>query len=636
METTLSQPPIATAPQQISTPRRVGLVMTYNQRETCISAISSLLSQTLALDLIIVSDDCSTDGTYEVITDYFSKNGKPSNVELYQSEKNLGFIPHFNALLKNNCRDDDLIFYNAGDDISEVIRVEEFYSECVTKGNPRYFLGHSYVTSFGSGTEEILVPPIESIKQNRELCLIASAYHIGASQVFTGALFFDFGPILFDDCYEDLTLGYRALLKDAYHFIPKALLRYRVGGLSSWQKNPLEKKRGRLKSTLTQRAVDSMQSGDFEALTTIQDCYRQYGFSHLPHQNKTRIVVVSDEPPDSRLYSYSISDHFPLVSNICEVIQKTSLSILESIDFWGKNHKELPDLVWVVASRVRSPHLLDLLERAASLKEAKLAVDLGLTPSLEAIFSSLDTTVLPERFIETCSNVSIHTANICLYNDLLKHPAYSHTTYLPPLQDVDGPDPILPYPEERRGVAIVIGANAQVEKDLSIFKKAYEANKLGIAKPDVFQIRTPVSFGQIDNESDIEQYLIPTKRELDLSKYGYMAIFSSSSLEDASSIHHWWASGARHCLPSFVNSDAARFNELVHGNNCLFVNSSIDAWTAALDIVRSQIDPLRAIASNARRDVYFKFSVQKRVNQIGELISHCCDSKRHFDKFLPL
>ena len=636
METTLSQPPMATAKQQISTPRRVGLVMTYNQRETCISAINSLLTQALALDLIIVSDDCSTDGTYEVITDHFSQNGKPSHVEIYKSEKNLGFIPHFNALLKNHCRDDDLIFYNAGDDISETSRVEEFYREYVTKGKPRHFLGHSYVTSFGSGTEEILVPPVESIKHNRELCLIASAYHIGASQVFTGALFFDFGPILFDDCYEDLTLGYRALLKDAYHFIPKALLRYRVGGLSSWQKNPLEKKRGRLKSTLTQRAVDSMRSGDFEALTTIQDCYSQYGFSHTPHPNRIRITIVSDETPDSRLYTYSISDHFPLVSNICEVSQKTSLSILESIDSWGENHKELPDLVWVVASRVRLPHLLDLLERVASLKEAKLAVDLGLTPSLEAIFSSLNTTDLPERFIDKCSNVSIHTANIRLYNDLLKHPAYSHISYLPPLQDVDGPDRTVSHSGERRGIAIVLGADANAEKNLSIFQKAYETNKLGIAKPDVFRIRTPDSFGQIDNESDIEQYLIPAKGELDLSKYEYMAIFSSPSLGDASSIHHWWASGARYCLPVFVSSDAVQVSELIHGNNCLFVNNNVDAWTAAFDIVRSKVDPLQAIASNARRDVYFKFSAQKRVNQISELISYCCASRHHFDKFLPL
>ena len=623
-------------PPHNSTARRVGLVMTYNQRETCIEAINSLFAQTLALDLIIVSDDCSTDGTYELIADYFSKNGKPSNVELYQSEKNLGFIPHFNVLLKNHCRDDDLIFYNAGDDISETSRVEEFYREYATKGKPRHFLGHSYVTSFGSGTEEILVPPIESIKDNRELYLIASAYHIGASQVFTGALFFDFGPILFDDCYEDLTLGYRALLKNAYHFIPKAMLRYRIGGLSSWQKNPLDKKRARLRSTLTQRAVDSMRSGDFEALKTIQDCYSQYGFSHVPHHNRVRIIVVSDEPPDSRLFTYSISDHFHLISNICEASQKTSVSVLESIDCWERGDQVAPDLVWIAASRIKPQNVMNFLERTASIKKIKLVFDLGLSPSLEAMFPGLYAPDIEKRFIDNLSNISIHTANIHLYKTLLTLPAYSRTTCLPPLQDVDGPDPTLLHPGERRGIVIVIGENDQVEKSLSIFEKAYETNRLGIAKPDVFRIRAPVSSEEINNRNNSEPHLILAERELNLSKYDYLAIFSSPPLVETSSIHHWWASGARNGLPAFVNSNAARFSELVHGNNCLFVTDSIDSWIAALDLVRSRIDVLHVIASNARREVYFNFSAQKRVHQIGELIGYSCDSKQHFDKFLPL
>ena len=636
METTHSHPPMATATQHISTPRRVGLVMTYNQRETCIEAINSLLTQTLILDLIIVSDDCSTDGTYELIADYFSKNGKPSNVELYQSEKNLGFIPHFNALLKNHCRDDDLIFYNAGDDISEVNRVEEFYREYATKGKPRYFLGHSYVTSFGSGTEEILVPPIESIKDNRELCLIASAYHIGASQVFTGALFFDFGPILFDDCYEDLTLGYRALLKDAYHFIPKALLRYRIGGLSSWQKNPLEKKRGRLKSTLTQRAVDSMRSGDFEALKTIQDCYSQYGFSHTPHPNRVRVIIVSDETSDPRLFTYSISDHFRLVSNICEASQKTSVSVLESIDCWERGDQVAPDLVWIAASRIKPQNLMNFLERTASLQKIKLVFDLGLTPSLKDInlrFSAVD---VAKQLIDNSPSVSIHTANLQLYNDLLKNLAHSRITYLPPLQDVDGPDPRIPYPREQRGAAIVIGESAQAEESLSVFEEAYEATKVGIAKPHIFRTRDTEMSVELNIQKNIRRDAILVRAGFDLADYDYLAIFSGSLLEEVASIHHWWASGARYCLPVFINSKATYSNNLIHGNNCLFVNNSVDAWIFALGLVRSRQDALRGIASKARRDVYFNFSIQKNAREVTELLGLCYGSNNFFKKFLSL
>ena len=622
-------------PSHNSTARRVGLVMTYNQRETCIEAINSLFAQTLALDLIIVSDDCSTDGTYELIADYFSKNGKPSNVELYQSEKNLGFIPHFNVLLKNHCRDDDLIFYNAGDDISEIIRVEEFYREYAAKGKPQHFLGHSYVTSFGSGTEEILAPPIESIKENRELCLIASAYHIGASQVFTGALFFDFGPILFDDCYEDLTLGYRALLKNAYHFIPKALLRYRIGGLSSWQKNPLEKKRGRLKSTLTQRAVDSMRSGDFEALKIIQDCYSQYGFSHTPHPNRVRIIIVSDEAPDSRLYTYSISDHFSRISNVSETELKTPSGFLNLSD--GNSTSDDPlNLVWLVASRMSSAHLGKLVARAKSDKGTRFVLDLGLIPTLKTIFPNLNTADIVKELINSSANVFIHTANVHLYRELMKYPELLGTTYLPPLQDIDGPDPTIPDHEEKRGIVVTIGENAQQKESLSVLENVFIANRRGLGGLHTLQLTQFTIDGEILCHARYDMNTAFATKEIDFNNYDYLIVIGGSSPEESALVHYWWELGAKHCLPTFIDSAMFSPNQLTHGSNCLFVNNNINSWAAAIDLLLTRYDALQAIAKKARRDLYFEFSIQKRVRHVSEIIGNYLSMPRFFDKYLPL
>ncbi len=604
--------------------------MTYNQRETCISAISSLLAQTLALDLIIVSDDCSTDGTYEVITDHFSKNGKPSNVELYQSEKNLGFIPHFNALLKNHCRDDDLIFYNAGDDISETSRIEEFYREYLAKGKPRYFLGHSYVTSFGSGTEEILVPPIESIKDNRELCLIASAYHIGASQVFTGALFFDFGPILFDDCYEDLTLGYRALLKDAYHFIPKALLRYRVGGLSSWQKNPLEKKRGRLKSTLTQRAVDSMRSGDFEALTSIQDCYSQYGFSLIPHPDRVRVTVISEETQTSQLPTYSITDHFPVISNVCETKWETPTKFLESTNLTP------PDQVWIVASRMESRKVRQILSKSEYPKGTNLVIDLGLAPSLKAISPSLNIEHLTMEFIAELSNVSIHTANAHLFNELKNYPALSSTTYLPPLQNIDGTDPIIQCLEEKKGLIVVIGESTQSRKTLSVLEKSYADNRLDWLKLNTILLTDAELDGWITNQEGVRDITDVHTNNEDLSHYSYMVIISGNSQKHSAAIDYWWGLGARNCIPVFINAESVRMDYLIHGDDCLYVSSTVDAWNAALELVNTAFHQLHKIAARARSNAYFNRSIQKKIAHVAWVIGRNRGIAPFYDKFLPL
>ena len=630
METTLSQPPMATAKQRISTPRRVGLVMTYNQRETCISAISSLLSQTLALDLIIVSDDCSTDGTYEVITDYFSKNGKPSNVELYQSEKNLGFIPHFNALLKNNCRDDDLIFYNAGDDISEVNRVEEFYREYVTKGKPRYFLAHSYVTSFGSGKEEILVPPIESIKQNRELCLIASAYHIGASQVFTGALFFDFGPILFDDCYEDLTLGYRALLKNAYHFIPKALLRYRIGGLSNWQKNPLEKKRGRLKSTLAQRAVDSISSGDFGLLAVLHECYSQYGFSLKPHPHRVKIVVVSDFAPDFETKTYSISDHFESLNNVCDTQRLSSAQLLNTVSIEQKHTNET--LLWIVTSRISSLSMLELFTRIKASTGWSVVLDTGLqNPDIELVSSETHiNSVL--TYMHKAHAWQLHSSSASYAAEVINQFSANRVTYLPPLQYIDGPD--LERMEAKRGLVIVCD-------ELTISRDALEIiNKLSSSQA-ISNISMETVFLPPTEQQDRGISLLPLrlpntkKKGSDLSVYDFIVILSGHALYN-DTVRYWWSLGAKYNIPAFLLSNHTGDNCIRHGETALLVDSNETSWRLAFELIRANFGALKKVASEARRLAYFSCSFQKNAHHIVSMLGRHTNSVPFFDKFYPL
>jgi len=612
--------------------------MTYNQKETCIEAINSLLTQTLRLDLILISDDCSTDGTYECIADYLKHDCRGEHIRLYQTEKNLGFVPHFNRVIKENCTETDLIYYNAGDDISEVNRIEEFYKEYAAKGNPRHFLGHSYVTSFGSGKEEILVPPIESIKHNRELCLIASAYHIGASQVFTGALFFDFGPILFDDCYEDLTLGYRALLKEAYHFLPQALLRYRVGGLSSWQKNPLEKKRGRLKSTLTQRAVDSMRSGDFEALSTIQDCYSQYGFSHLPHHDRVRIAIIGEGKKHFDIFDYSIADHFSLVSNVCEVHWETPANFLDSIVNSSTDNLECYDLIWIIAARLGSMNLSTLFEKIALLKKKSVMIDWGLTPSLRMLFPSLEPEKINELLSKNAGYMRMHVANPDLYTQLGDIPMLSDTTYIAPLQNIDGHDPCKNLTQSSNGLVVVIGSDQKSQETLTIVQKAHSLispspgqlpSSLSILISDDGKIRKFMKSSQIEStKQNFNDLINPVD-------FDYMIIISENSPKYSAQVQYLWSLSATNCIATFINAEAPPLRDLIHGINYLSVDSNISAWSTLFEIVQTRFGVIQELGSNARRDAYFNYSIQKRIDWITRVLNPW-PSKGFFNKFLPL
>ncbi|HHC6613238.1 TPA: glycosyltransferase family 2 protein [Vibrio parahaemolyticus] len=67
---------------------KVSVIMpSYNSRDTIEASISSVLSQTFTDWELIIVDDCSTDGTWELITDYAHKY---LNIKVYQNTTNLG------------------------------------------------------------------------------------------------------------------------------------------------------------------------------------------------------------------------------------------------------------------------------------------------------------------------------------------------------------------------------------------------------------------------------------------------------------------------------------------------------------------------------------------------------------------
>ena len=73
------------------------LVATYNGEKYLKEQLESLLNQTYKNINIIISDDCSSDGTKEILKEYEIKH---QNITVYYQEKNLGYIKNFEFLLK--------------------------------------------------------------------------------------------------------------------------------------------------------------------------------------------------------------------------------------------------------------------------------------------------------------------------------------------------------------------------------------------------------------------------------------------------------------------------------------------------------------------------------------------------------
>ena len=88
-------------------------VITYNQEKFIGPAVDSILSQSYPNIEIVVGDDCSTDSTWEVLSEYHSRF--PEKIIAFRNERNLGITSNSNEVLRR-CRG-NYIAHMGGDDL---------------------------------------------------------------------------------------------------------------------------------------------------------------------------------------------------------------------------------------------------------------------------------------------------------------------------------------------------------------------------------------------------------------------------------------------------------------------------------------------------------------------------------------
>lgn len=86
---------------------------TYNGEKYILEQLKSFITQTRQPDELIITDDCSTDRTVEVLKN-FQKNA-PFSVKIYINDTNLGYTQNFNKALQ--LCSGDLVFLSDQDDV---------------------------------------------------------------------------------------------------------------------------------------------------------------------------------------------------------------------------------------------------------------------------------------------------------------------------------------------------------------------------------------------------------------------------------------------------------------------------------------------------------------------------------------
>lgn len=209
-------------------------LFTYNQEKFIRDAVRSALKQTYTPLQIIISDDFSTDSTFEIVKEETACYSGPHELILNRNSSNLGLIEHVNKIF--DISEGAFIIAAAGDDISLPSRTREIVAGFQETG--ALVVHHSAMVIDNEGQiKDTVLPGNDLLNKSMLRAAWSQSIYLGATGAWSREIHRLFGKIKNTDAYEDQVLGFRAMLYGRLHFIDKSLLYYRTGlGISNTKK----------------------------------------------------------------------------------------------------------------------------------------------------------------------------------------------------------------------------------------------------------------------------------------------------------------------------------------------------------------------------------------------------------------
>jgi len=193
----------------------------YNQEHYIREAVEGALSQTYSPLEIILSDDCSTDGTFAIMEEMVASYHGPHEVILNRNEGNLGIAGHANRVMEMSSG--EWIVFAAGDDISLPSRVSTTLR--VAEQHPDAYSVMLGVTVLGEGRSAPMV--LERVTRFTDTLRRGNGVTVGASHACRRESYSMFGPIP-EGVWEDTTLGFRSGLLGTIVSSGEVGVRYRL------------------------------------------------------------------------------------------------------------------------------------------------------------------------------------------------------------------------------------------------------------------------------------------------------------------------------------------------------------------------------------------------------------------------
>lgn len=203
----------------------------YNQENFVEDAVKGAFSQTYENLEIILSDDCSTDRTFDEIKKWTQEYVGHHKIIINRNDKNLGLVSHMNKVLFEFSHG-DYLFANGGDDISLPNRIADGIDYFLKDNSISGLTSASiYIDGNGNETKRMLLEKDRRYTITDKSYLMSKSFMCGSGMfAFKRDVLNVFGP-LNDNCQtEDSCLRFRALLLGDVVASAKYGVKYRIHG----------------------------------------------------------------------------------------------------------------------------------------------------------------------------------------------------------------------------------------------------------------------------------------------------------------------------------------------------------------------------------------------------------------------
>jgi glycosyltransferase involved in cell wall biosynthesis len=272
----------AGVPEPVQKPLLTFLVGAFNQGRFVREAVEAAFAQTYSPLEVVLSDDCSPDGTFEVMRKAAAKYNGPHQVVLNRNPTRLSLGGHLNKAVAISRG--ELIVCAAGDDISLPHRCSAIYEAWENSGRKATSIHSDFVQIDENGRQIGKVfQPREEPKRGEQSLLTPTGWVrtlqptvFGCTHAFSRTLFQTFGDVPATLIHEDDVLALRSILAGGITYIDQPLVEYRVHGENvyaaktgrSYSLNQLAREEARIRNYFVNR--QTMYAAFLEDLETAK------------------------------------------------------------------------------------------------------------------------------------------------------------------------------------------------------------------------------------------------------------------------------------------------------------------------------------------------------------------------------